>query len=130
MYGWYLLYKRNQPEQAFEQLREALRLKPDDAPSRRLFLLSLKAKQKQYRFIWYVSFFFSRGRRNRLAYMAWLLGCLVLLIVVKVLDAVWRENPLYQWIAGILGLLILLASLYVIVCEAVLNRLIKKGRLR
>jgi Tfp pilus assembly protein PilF len=128
VYGWYLLYKRNSPEQAFEYLQRAMHNDPTDSATRKLFIIALKAKQKHYRFIWYFSFFlYGGGRYGRAIY---LLVIATFVLLQRVLENILGDNSIYQAINTGFTILLFAWFIYVMIMETVLNSMIKHGRLR
>jgi Tfp pilus assembly protein PilF len=126
VYGWYLLYKRNRPEQAFEQLKAAMQLNPEDPAVRKVFIAAFIARKKRYRLFWYFAFFMSNK--------SWLVRGIILFVLlmtpVLASHAMNSLNPIVQVMATLCYLLVLCCSVYLIVCSLVLNLMIKRGHLK
>jgi Tfp pilus assembly protein PilF len=126
VYGWYLLYKRNRPEQAFEQLKSAMQLNPEDPAVRKIFIAAFIARKKRYRLFWQYSLFLSdKGWKARVA-----LALSVFLVLWVVPMVVTPLNPLVQIYLPLCYLLIICASIYLLACSLVLNLMIKRGHLK
>lgn len=142
VYGYYLLYQRNQPAQAVEHLKQALRHDPNDADARKCLMTALKAKQKWYALNWYVL----RNTRRRRSGGQFFLALVMLIFSLQFLLGLVQTqikvdnflntpqnaglNPLYQLILMALLFLVLAACAYAAVIEGVLNELNKRGRLK
>jgi Tfp pilus assembly protein PilF len=67
-YGYFLLIMKNKPKEAYTYLREAIRMNPEDEQLRKLFLTSLKAKNKFYGLFWNYALMLHRiGKKRRRA---------------------------------------------------------------
>lgn len=128
VYGWFMLYKRNQPEQAFEYLRRAMRIDPNDAQTRKIFIIACKARLRAYRPIWTFSFLLYRAGRPGQA--IFLLSLLILIFAQRVFSTLWDGYPLYDTVQGIFTVFIFILCFYVLILEVVLNRMIKNGYLK
>lgn len=126
VYGWYLLYQRNKPVEAFEHLRRAVQLDPHDAGAHKNLQVALKAKQKWYRLNWFISFHLYRRYGKFIA----ILIIWSLLLMKNELDGIWSTNTLYQVIQGLCLLLLFALCCYLMVVEIVFNRLSKRGHLK
>lgn len=126
VYGWYLLYKRNRPEQAFEQLRYAMQLNPEDSALRKIFIAAFIARKKRYRFLWHFTFFLS----DKSWYVRSAILFTLLLVLILAPKAMNSSNPIIQISATVCYLLVLCGSAYLIICSMVLNRMIKRGHLK
>lgn len=127
VYGWYLLYKRNQPEQAFEHLQRAVQLDPEDEPTRKIFLVALKAKQKRYRLIWSLNFllFFRWGK---VGWYLFLLALLILIVLFGWLSSYLGTNPGYQVLQNIFDTMLFVSLAYTFCVNIMFRRIIKHGR--
>lgn len=144
VYGYYLLYQRNQPAQAVEYLKQALRHDPNDTDARKCLMTALKAKQRWYALNWYIL----RKTRRKRSRALFLLALVMLIFSLQSLlglvqtqnelttllnanlNANPHLNPLYRWILLLLLFLVLAGYVYTAVIEGVLNELNKRGRLK
>ena len=126
VYSWYLLYKRNRPNQAFEQIKYALHLNPENSDGRKLFIAAFLAQKKRYRFFWQYSLFLS----NKSWKVRGAIGLVVFLALWIAPMVVTSFNPLVQGFLTFCYLLVICASIYLLVCSLVVNWMIRRGRLK
>lgn len=120
-YGWYLLMKRNRPEEAAEYLRQAMRLNPNDVNTQQLFLTSMQTKKPWYRLLWHTHF--EVNRHGALA------SIILPLFFIALLAAqfAWETNLFYQVARDIVLALIGAAFCYLISVEIWLAILLRRG---
>jgi Tfp pilus assembly protein PilF len=122
VYGWYLLEKRNQPEQAFEYLRHALHLDPNDARTRQLFFVTLKTKNKWYHMFWQTHFLFRTCGQIEPSLL--ILACVALLMVQEA----WSTNLLFQVVRDLFIILLMGLLTCVFMVEALLIVLLRREK--
>lgn len=120
-YGWYLLMKRNRPEEAAEYLRQAMRLNPNDVTTQQLFLTSLQTNKPWSRLFWRTHF--EVNRHGALA------SIILPLFFIALLAAqfAWGTNLLYQVARDIVLILTGVAFCYLVSVEIWLAILLKRS---
>ncbi|MBA4496168.1 tetratricopeptide repeat protein [Paenactinomyces guangxiensis] len=120
-YGLFLLTKKNERKKAFEYLREAIRMNPEDPELREVFLISLKAKNRVYGLFWSYSLFLHRFGK-------WKWGFIIgLYIMYRIVLYIARSSP--DWAPFLIPIIVL----YIVFCifswtaDPLFNLFIRRG---